>query len=53
MRFGVIKHKHVCRWNTNLSVGIDCQSWALGFQTHDWGWRFMLIFWHICWRNRE
>jgi hypothetical protein len=49
--YDIIRHREVCRWSDTFSIGISMRTWGLGLVTHDWGWRWMILRWHVCVRR--
>ena len=48
MNLSVIKSKRVCKNNDVFLIHIGYKWYDLGFQIHEWGLRFMFIWWHVC-----
>ena len=45
---GIVKSKYVNKYNDKFIFHIGFKHYDLGFQIHEWGIRFMFIWWHVC-----
>lgn len=48
MNISTIRAKSVCRDNGKFIIHAGFGIYDVGFQIHEWGFRVMLIWWHVC-----
>lgn len=48
MIVNILKSKTVCNNNSIFVAHIGYKHYDFGLQVHEWGIRFMLVWWHIC-----
>jgi len=52
MSLSVTGSKYICGFDEHFAIDIGYKNYRLGFKIHDWGFRFMLLWWHICWHRK-
>ena len=48
MKTAIVKSKYVNKDNGILIIHVGYNHYDLGIQLHNWGFRIMLIWWHLC-----
>lgn len=48
IKISSIKSKHVFHTSETFLLIVGHRHWNFGIQVHDWGIRFILIWWHVC-----
>lgn len=49
----IISSRNICDFDEIFVVEIGYKYFKIGFKTHPWGFRLMLLWWHVCWHRKS